>query len=90
MPNPTVTLHTTNFRAIRVTLLLLLTGGFALRLYRLGEQSLWYDETVSAFLAGQSIPALIAHTARDIHPPGYYLLLHGWATLAGNSEFSLA
>ncbi|MCB0257875.1 MAG: glycosyltransferase family 39 protein, partial [Anaerolineae bacterium] len=44
----------------------------------------------SAFLAGQSIPALIAHTARDIHPPGYYLLLHGWATLAGNSEFSLA
>lgn len=90
VPNPSVTLHSTNYRPARVALFLLLTGGFALRLYYLGEQSLWYDEAVSAFLAGQSIPELIAHTARDIHPPGYYLLLHGWTTLVGNSEFSLA
>ncbi|MCB0167099.1 MAG: glycosyltransferase family 39 protein, partial [Anaerolineae bacterium] len=90
MPNPNINLHPRSFRPTRVTLLLFLTGGFALRLYRLGEQSLWYDETVSAFLASQSIPQLIAHTARDIHPPGYYLLLHGWTTLAGSSEFSLA
>lgn len=63
---------------------------FALRLYRLGAQSLWYDETVSAILARQAIPDLIAHTARDIHPPGYYLLLHGWRRLAGETEFALA
>src|SRR5690606_31748008 len=25
-------------------------------------------------------PDLMAHTARDIHPPGYYLLLHLWQT----------
>ena len=55
---------------------------FALRLHRLGAESLWYDETVSVFLATQSIPELIAHTARDIHPPGYYLLLHAWDWLA--------
>ena len=55
---------------------------FALRLHRLGAESLWYDETVSVFLARQSIPELIAHTARDIHPPGYYLLLHAWGWLA--------
>ncbi len=55
---------------------------FALRLYKLGAESLWYDETVSVFLARQSIPELIAHTARDIHPPGYYLLLHLWGWLA--------
>ncbi len=54
---------------------------FALRLHRLGAESLWYDETVSVFLARQSIPELIAQTARDIHPPGYYLLLHGWGWL---------
>ncbi|MFN8458736.1 MAG: glycosyltransferase family 39 protein [Anaerolineae bacterium] len=65
-------------------------AGFALRLYRLGVDSLWYDETVSAFLATESIPDLIAHTARDIHPPGYYLLLHVWARLTGHSEFALA
>jgi mannosyltransferase len=69
---------------------LIIAGGFALRLYRLGAQSLWYDETVSAYLASQSIPDLIAHTARDIHPPGYYLLLHVWTRLAGTSAFALA
>lgn len=55
---------------------------FALRLHRLGAESLWYDEAVSVFLAQQPIPELIAHTARDIHPPGYYLLLHAWGWLA--------
>lgn len=63
---------------------------FALRLYRLGAESLWYDETVSVYLAGESLPDLVAHTARDIHPPGYYLLLHGWTRQAGRSEFAAA
>src|SRR5687767_1476745 len=66
----------------RILLLLALLAGFGLRLYQLGGESLWYDETVSVYLAGQSLPALIAHTARDIHPPAYYLLLHGWRALA--------
>lgn len=75
-------------RPIRLPIILL--TGFALRLYRLGQASLWYDETVSAFLAGQPVPNLIAHTARDIHPPGYYLLLKSWTLFAGQSEFALA
>ena len=70
--------------------LLTILGGFALRLYRLGAQSLWYDETVSLLLAHKSIPALTAHTARDIHPPLYYYLLHFWIKAAGDSEFSVA
>ncbi|MBN1220393.1 MAG: glycosyltransferase family 39 protein [Anaerolineae bacterium] len=69
---------------------IILLTGFVLRLYKLGEQSLWYDETVSAFLASQAPLDLIAHTARDIHPPGYYLILHFWTILAGNTEFALA
>lgn len=63
---------------------------FGLRLYRLGGDSLWYDETVSVYLAGKSLPALIAHTAGDIHPPGYYVLLHAWTRLAGSSDFAVA
>jgi mannosyltransferase len=63
---------------------------FSLRVYRLGADSLWYDETVSLHLAGKSLPALVAHTAGDIHPPGYYLLLHAWIRLAGSSDFSAA
>ncbi len=75
---------------IRVATLLVILGGFALRLFKLGAQSLWYDETVSMLLAHKSLPALTAHTARDIHPPFYYYLLHFWIKAAGDSEFSAA
>ncbi|MCD6289621.1 MAG: glycosyltransferase family 39 protein, partial [Anaerolineae bacterium] len=81
-------LRTTGYRYTLLPLILL--SGFALRLYQLGAQSLWYDETVSAFLASESPARLIAHTARDIHPPLYYLLLHLWSLAAGDSEFALA
>jgi len=63
---------------------------FALRLYRLGYQSLWYDEGVSIHLARKSLAALTAHTAGDIHPPLYYYLLHFWIRAAGSSEFAVA
>jgi hypothetical protein len=72
------------------TLLATLMLAFALRMVRLGAESLWYDETVSVHLAGKSLPALVAHTAGDIHPPGYYLLLHAWTRLAGSSDFAVA
>lgn len=75
-----------------------LTGillGFALRLFHLGAESLWYDETVSVHLARQPVVEMLAHTAGDIHPPGYYLLLHTWQqiaspTLAHGLEFLYA
>lgn len=66
----------------RPMLLAGLLVAFALRLFHLGTESLWYDETVSVVLARKTVPALIAHTARDIHPPGYYLLLHLWQWFA--------
>ncbi len=73
---------TSSGQSDRLLLLFGLLLGFALRLVRLGGESLWYDETVSVALARKSIPDLIAHTAGDIHPPGYYLLLHAWQSLA--------
>ena len=66
----------------RLLILVGLLVAFALRLFQLGAESLWYDETVSVALARQTIPDLIAHTARDIHPPAYYILLHSWQWLA--------
>src|SRR5512141_1605695 len=74
----------------RVLVLILLLAAFALRLYRLGVSSLWYDETVSTFLAKQDLVELTRHTAGDIHPPLYYYLLHFWGQLAGWSEFVMA
>jgi mannosyltransferase len=85
-----VTRHVSCITLNQIILLVILLISFAVRLYQLGADSLWYDEAVSAFLAGQSIFELIAHTSRDIHPPAYYLLLHFWAIVAGKSEFALA
>lgn len=65
----------------RLVLLLALWLAFALRLHHLGAQSLWYDETVSLTLAREPLGELLAHTSRDIHPPGYYLALAAWLQL---------
>lgn len=68
---------------------LAILAAFVFRVYRLNAQSLWYDEGVSAFMTGRGVTEILAAAAGDIHPPLYYLLLRGWAVLAGSSEFSL-
>ena len=65
----------------RPLLLAAVLVAFAVRLYHLGGESLWYDETVSVYLSRLPLPAMFAHTAGDIHPPGYYALLHAWQAL---------
>ncbi|MGQ9586259.1 MAG: glycosyltransferase family 39 protein [Anaerolineae bacterium] len=73
-----------------VWLVLILLTAFAVRLWRLGADSLWYDETVTLFIAQEDLPRLTAHTAGDIHPPLYYYLQHFWLAAAGTSEFASA
>jgi hypothetical protein len=76
--------HIARLSAAPTARLLTLGGllvGFAVRLYRLGHESLWYDETVSVYLARLPLNTMISHTAGDIHPPGYYGLLHLWHSL---------
>lgn len=48
------------------------------RLWNLGGQSIWYDEAFSLLLARHDFAGIAARTARDIHPPLYYWLLHLW------------
>ncbi len=62
---------------------------FALRVYQLPAQSLWYDEGVSWYLTRMSLPALTLWTADDIQPPLYYYLLWLWTRLAGTTEYAL-
>ena len=66
-----------------------LLAAFALRLYRLDGQSLWYDEGVTAMLARLGPGELARWTANDIQPPLYYLQMAAWSALAGVSEFAL-
>jgi hypothetical protein len=68
-------------------LVLLLAAG--LRLYHLDTQSLWNDEGNSLRLAQRDPGDLIDAAGRDIHPPGYYLVLKGWIAIMGESEIGL-
>ncbi|HUN10030.1 MAG TPA: glycosyltransferase family 39 protein [Aggregatilineales bacterium] len=72
-----------------IPILLLLLVAFALRIHNLGGQSLWNDEGNSFVQSLRPLPEIISNAARDIHPPGYYLLLAGWRWLFGTSEFGL-
>ena len=57
--------------------------------YRLTGQSLWADEGNSVAQAARSVPEIARHAAADIHPPLYYVLLHGWTQVFGTSEVAL-
>jgi mannosyltransferase len=72
-----------------LALLALIMLAFALRVYHLPVQSLWYDEGVSWYLTRMSWPALTLWTANDIQPPLYYYLLWLWVRLVGSSEYAL-
>ncbi|MBZ0299771.1 MAG: glycosyltransferase family 39 protein, partial [Anaerolineae bacterium] len=60
-----------------------------MRFHLLGSQSFWNDEGNSYVQATRALTEIPLHAARDIHPPGYYWLLHGWRLLTGDSEFAL-
>ncbi|WP_376792344.1 glycosyltransferase family 39 protein [Thermoflexus sp.] len=63
--------------------------GMGLRFYGLEAQSLWYDEGTSARLSEGPLRHILESVAQDIHPPLYYVLLHGWTAVAGRSVFAL-
>jgi uncharacterized membrane protein len=72
----------------RIALALILLGA-GLRLYRLGNKNIWWDEGFSVFLARLPLPSMLVASGHDTAPPLYYGLLHAWIALAGDSEFAL-
>lgn len=73
----------------RIWLFVSLWTALALRLNRLDGQSLWNDEGTSIALSALNLDAIARGAAHDIHPPLYYILLHFWMGLAGQSEFAV-
>ncbi len=54
----------------------LLAGFFLVRSFILAQSTdIWYDELFSMEFAGSSISELVGLTARDVHPPLYYIIL---------------
>jgi mannosyltransferase len=76
-------------RKERIALLCILCAAFALRLVRLDQQSIWYDEGLSIYYARGSLIQVLRGVSQTDHPPLHPLLLHGWMALCGDSEFSV-
>lgn len=70
-------------------------AAFACYLYQIDAQSLWRDEALSIGRAKQAVDIIFTNqnfvgdvAGPDLHPPLYFLFLHGWHKLVGESEFA--
>ena len=71
----------------RLALLPIMVVGAIVRFDGIGSKSIWQDEAFSIRMAKLSPPDMIAQLRDlDLHPPLYYLLLHYWIDLVGDSE----
>lgn len=69
--------------------LLILLLAFALRIHYLALDAIWWDEGYSVWISRLSLPRMVTETARDVHPPLYYAILHGWMRVAGHDEIAI-
>ena len=68
-----------------LVIIIALIGGF-LRVILLGTKGMWLDETFSVWLASHSVLDMLHWMVKiDQHPPLYYLLLHYWIALNGDT-----
>lgn len=74
-----------------IPIILITLIGAALRLYNLGEASLWYDEAGSLYLANQHADFTLASLAPDknTEPPLFLYIARGWSALAGLFDLGL-
>ena len=71
-----------------ILILAILFVGLFFRIYGLGNESIWLDEGFSIRLSNLNLFHIVEETSRDVHPPLYYIILHYWINLFGDSEFS--
>lgn len=72
-----------------LVIIITLIGG-SLRILLLGTKGMWLDETFSVWLANHTVPDMLQWIVRiDQHPPLYYLLLHYWIALRGDTPYDV-
>jgi uncharacterized membrane protein len=71
-----------------IPLLGLLAFAALFRFYRLGHESLWFDEAISFSRSGHPLGELVRESVRAYHNPTYFVLLRGFRVF-GDSEFAL-
>ncbi len=70
-----------------LVIVITLIGGW-MRVLLLYDKGMWLDETFSVWMANQSIVDILQWIVKiDQHPPLYYLLLHYWIALNGDTPY---
>ena len=59
------------------------------RLLYLTKADIWHDEGYTAAIIKQPLIDIISTTTTDVHPPFYYIIMHFWQLLFGDSIISL-
>lgn len=67
---------------------LVVLAAFALRAYHLDGQSLWSDEGISLVRSLRPLGEMLAQMPVE-HVPGYFVALHAWIALVGETDFAL-
>lgn len=74
----------------RLILLVILLLGLFLRIHNLSKESIWFDEGYSISVANLNPFQVVVETYKsDQNLPLYYIILHFWISLFGDSEFSV-
>jgi mannosyltransferase len=72
-----------------LAIIITLAGGI-LRAFLLGAKGMWLDETFSVWMASHRVVDMLQWIVRiDQHPPLYYLLLHYWIALNGDTPYNV-
>lgn len=69
--------------------LAILLIGTVVRLNQLTVPVIWLDEAFSVLLSRLAPEQILFHTARDVHPPFYYLVLHYWMQWFGSEPLAV-
>ncbi|WP_192562271.1 glycosyltransferase family 39 protein [Pseudomonas gozinkensis] len=78
----------TSLRIDRLALLAAVSLALIVRFYAIDVPSIWYDEAYSLLLARETPTRIWTLTGLDVHPPLYYVLLHYWVMVWGDSSLS--
>lgn len=76
------------WRVIEIALALVVLALWVGAFVGLDASSYWIDELWTLFVADHSggVGEVVRRALTDTHPPGYYIVIHGWVAIFGDSE----
>jgi mannosyltransferase len=78
---------TASSRVVSLVIVGVVVAGVVLRFVQ--RSPLWLDEALSVNIARLPLGDLFEALRHDGHPPFYYVLLHGWMEVVGESDFAI-